>query len=101
LFGLWAGIRSLLNPPSAYPPIERPMCGPQGPALRASRVEGTALHACEGQVLIVFTLPCLGNILSPTLRATDGMSCKPPFAPHIPSDTPQDHSSEAILAYLN
>ena len=41
--------------PSAYPPMERPRWGPQGPAI----------HACEGQVwareFVILCWPCLKN----------------------------------------
>ena len=37
----------LLIPPSVYPPRKIHNCGPVEPSLRASRVSGAALHACE------------------------------------------------------
>ena len=96
-------------PPSACPPIEWPRWGPRGPALRASRVSGCSSTYMWGPGVHCLHSPSFGeptglreqsNDLCPTLRATHGTS----RANHLlhrtyPSDTPQDHSSESIVAY--
>ena len=57
---LGSGLASAIPPPlppSAYQPIESPRWGLQGPGLGHAGSVGAALHVCDGQVFIAFTLP--------------------------------------------
>ena len=77
------GSAPLLNPPRAYPSIDRLKWGPRGPALRASGVSAGSSTCMWGPGVHCLHSPSFGeptglrersNDLCPTLRATHGQS---------------------------